>query len=136
VEAGDSLAWEKLRGTRWSPPPAASGDLARRRTYVFALEQASRCSVPRARSEWRRGRLPDELVARPPMLGHDLPQPRGVGLVHWLDDLFPLLQVIRGLAAPGQPTITSAWSPSADSSIRNRTSRPRPSTQNRSEARR
>jgi hypothetical protein len=41
-----------------------------------------------------RGRLPDELVARPPMLGHDLPQPRGVGLVHWLDDLFPLLQVM------------------------------------------
>lgn len=40
MEAGDSLAWEKLRGTRWSPPPAASGDLARRRTYVFALEQA------------------------------------------------------------------------------------------------
>jgi hypothetical protein len=22
------------------------------------------------------------------MLGHDLPQPRGAGLVHWLDDLF------------------------------------------------
>ena len=33
-------AWENLRGTRWSPPAAASGDPARRRTYVFALEQA------------------------------------------------------------------------------------------------
>jgi hypothetical protein len=32
--------WGKLRGTRWNPPPAAAADPARRRTYVFALEQA------------------------------------------------------------------------------------------------
>jgi len=32
--------WEKLRGTRWNPPPAAAADAARRRTHVFALEQA------------------------------------------------------------------------------------------------
>jgi hypothetical protein len=32
--------WEKLRGTRWNPPPPAAADQARRRTYVFALEQA------------------------------------------------------------------------------------------------
>ena len=32
--------WEKLRGTRWSPPAAAASDSLRRRTYVFALEQA------------------------------------------------------------------------------------------------
>jgi hypothetical protein len=32
--------WEKLRGTRWNPPAAAAKDPARRRTYVFALEQA------------------------------------------------------------------------------------------------
>ena len=32
--------WEKLRGTRWDPPAAASAVEARRRTYVFALEQA------------------------------------------------------------------------------------------------
>jgi hypothetical protein len=32
--------WEKLRGTRWNPPEAAAEDPARRRTYVFALEQA------------------------------------------------------------------------------------------------
>ncbi len=42
MEVNDTAvaAWEKLRGTRWSPPAAASGDPARRRTYVFALEQA------------------------------------------------------------------------------------------------
>jgi len=40
VDAGDSVAWEKLRATRRSPPPAAAGDPVRRRTYVFALEQA------------------------------------------------------------------------------------------------
>jgi len=42
VEMNDTAAaaWEKLRGTRWSPPRAASDDPARRRTYVFALEQA------------------------------------------------------------------------------------------------
>jgi hypothetical protein len=27
-------------GTRWNPPPAAAADQARRRTCVFALEQA------------------------------------------------------------------------------------------------
>lgn len=32
--------WEELRGTRWNPPQAAAADPARRRTYVFALEQA------------------------------------------------------------------------------------------------
>jgi hypothetical protein len=32
--------WGKLRGTRWNPPQAAAADPARRRTYVFALEQA------------------------------------------------------------------------------------------------
>lgn len=32
--------WEQLRGTRWNPPAAAAEDPARRRTYVFALEQA------------------------------------------------------------------------------------------------
>ena len=32
--------WEKLRGTMWNPPAAAAEDPARRRTYVFALEQA------------------------------------------------------------------------------------------------
>ena len=32
--------WEKLRRTRWNPPAAAAADAARRRTYVFALEQA------------------------------------------------------------------------------------------------
>ena len=32
--------WEKLRGTRWNLPPAAAANQARRRTYVFALEQA------------------------------------------------------------------------------------------------
>jgi hypothetical protein len=37
-EAG--TVWEKLRGTRWNPPQAAASDPARRRTYVFALEQA------------------------------------------------------------------------------------------------
>lgn len=42
MDANDAAgaAWEKLRGTRWCPPAAASGDPARRRTYVFALEQA------------------------------------------------------------------------------------------------
>jgi hypothetical protein len=37
---GAEATWEQLRGTRWSPPPAAAADQARRRTYVFALEQA------------------------------------------------------------------------------------------------
>jgi hypothetical protein len=32
--------WEKLRGTRWNSPQSAAADPARRRTYVFALEQA------------------------------------------------------------------------------------------------
>jgi hypothetical protein len=37
---GARAVWEQLRGTRASPPPAAAADEARRRTYVFALEQA------------------------------------------------------------------------------------------------
>jgi YaaC-like Protein len=36
---GDA-AWEQLRGTRWNPPPVASACPERRKTYVFALEQA------------------------------------------------------------------------------------------------
>jgi hypothetical protein len=42
VQSGNEAEamWEKLRGTRWSPPEAAAADPARRRTYVFALEQA------------------------------------------------------------------------------------------------
>jgi hypothetical protein len=32
--------WEELRATRWNPPGAALGPEDRRRTYVFALEQA------------------------------------------------------------------------------------------------
>ncbi|WP_246571682.1 YaaC family protein [Streptomyces tauricus] len=32
--------WRWLRGTRWKPPKAATMDLERRETYVFALEQA------------------------------------------------------------------------------------------------
>jgi len=36
----------------------------------------------------------------------------------------------------GQPAISSAWPPSAESSARNKTSSPRPSTQKRSDARR
>lgn len=42
-----------------------------------------------------RGLDPDELVARPPVLSEDLPQPSGVGTVHRLDDLSPLLHVER-----------------------------------------
>ena len=37
---GAETVWERLRETRWNPPPAAAADEARRRTYVFALEQA------------------------------------------------------------------------------------------------
>jgi hypothetical protein len=37
---GAEATWEQLRGTRWNPPRAATADEARRRTYVFALEQA------------------------------------------------------------------------------------------------
>ncbi|MGW0553912.1 YaaC family protein [Streptomyces sp. NPDC002926] len=37
--SGDEL-WRWLRGTRWKPPKAATADLERRETYVFALEQA------------------------------------------------------------------------------------------------
>jgi hypothetical protein len=37
---GAEATWEQLRGTRWNPPRAAAADEARRRTYVFALEQA------------------------------------------------------------------------------------------------
>jgi hypothetical protein len=42
VQTGNEAeaVWEKLRGTRWNPPAAAAADPARRRTYVFALEQA------------------------------------------------------------------------------------------------
>jgi len=32
--------WEYLRSTRWNPPAAADASAERRRTYVFALEQA------------------------------------------------------------------------------------------------
>lgn len=39
IARGDA-AWERLRGTRWSPPPAAAASPERRKTYVFALEQA------------------------------------------------------------------------------------------------
>lgn len=42
MRSGDEAegVWERLRGTRWDPPAAASAVEARRRTYVFALEQA------------------------------------------------------------------------------------------------
>jgi hypothetical protein len=32
--------WERLRGTRWDAPAVAAADQMRRRTHVFALEQA------------------------------------------------------------------------------------------------
>jgi hypothetical protein len=42
VQARDTarLSWQRLRGTRWSPPTAATGDPERRLTYGFAPEQA------------------------------------------------------------------------------------------------
>ncbi len=38
--SGDDGAWERLRASRWDPPGATCQSEERRRTYVFALEQA------------------------------------------------------------------------------------------------
>ena len=40
IDGVADVVWGRLRATRWDPPGAASGNGERRRTYVFALEQA------------------------------------------------------------------------------------------------